>query len=38
MVYDYLQTSILSRTLVGNSFVDHSDVVGIAPTTYSFST
>ena len=35
--------STISRTLVGNKIVDHSDVVGAspvgaAPTTYSFST
>ena len=39
----YRQTSNISRTLVGNIIVDHSDVVGIspvsvAPTTSSFST
>ena len=39
----YLQTSNGSRTLVGNTIVDHSDVVGAspvgtAPTTPSFST
>ena len=39
----YRQTSNLSRTLVGNKIVDHSDVVGAslvgaAPTTSSFST
>ena len=38
----YCQTSNISRTLVGNNFVDHSDVVGAAPTgaaptTSSFS-
>ena len=37
------QTSNISRTLVGNESVDHSDVVGAppvgaAPTTASFST
>ena len=37
------QTSNISRTLVGNKIVDHSDVVGAspvgtAPTTSSFST
>ena len=42
--YDiYRQTSNISRTLVGNTIVDHSDVVGAspvgaAPTTSSFST
>ena len=39
----YHQTSRISGTLVGNKIVDHSDVVGasligVAPTTYSFST
>ena len=39
----YPQTSNMSRTLVGNKIVDHSDVVrasplGAAPTTSSFST
>ena len=39
----YRKTSDISRTLVGNKFVDHSDVVGAspvgaAPTTSSFST
>ena len=39
----YRQTSNISRTLVGNKIVDHSDVVGAspigaAPTTPSFST
>ena len=39
----YLQVSNISRTLVGNQIVDHSDVVGAspvgaAPTTSSFST
>ena len=39
----YCQTSNISRTLVGNKIVDHSDVVGAssvgaAPTTSSFST
>ena len=28
----YLQTSYVSRTLGGNRIVDHSDVVGAAPT------
>ena len=41
--YDYRQTSNISRTLLGNKIVDHSDVVGAspvgaAPTTSSFST
>ena len=40
---DYRKTSNLSRTLVGNKIVDHSDEVraspvGAAPTTSSFST
>ena len=39
----YTKTSNISRTLVGNKIVDHSDVVGsslvgAAPTTSSFST
>ena len=39
----YGETHDISRTLVGNKLVDHSDVVGAspvgaAPTTYSFST
>ena len=39
----YREVSNLSRTLVGNKIVDHSDVVGAspvgaAPTTSSFST
>ena len=39
----YSKTSNISRTLVGNEFVDNSDVVGAspvgaAPTTSSFST
>ena len=39
----YRKTSNISRTLVGNNTVDHSDVVGAspvdaAPTTSSFST
>ena len=34
----YRKTSNISRTLVGNKIVDHSDVVGAAPTTFSFST
>ena len=42
--YDmYRKTSNIRRTLGGNKFVDHSDVVGAspvgaAPTTSSFST
>ena len=40
---DYRKTSNISRTLVGNKIVEHSDVVGAspvgaAPTTSSFST
>ena len=39
----YRQISNISHTFVGNEIVDHSDVVGaslvgVAPTTYSFST
>ena len=39
----YHQISNISRTLLGNKIVDHSDVVGAspvdaAPTTSSFST
>ena len=39
----YREVSNIRRTLVGNSIVDHSDVVGAAPvgaapTTSSFST
>ena len=39
----YRKVSNISRTLVGNTIVDHSDVVGAspvgaAPTTSSFST
>ena len=39
----YRQTSNISRNLLGNKIVDHSDVVGVspvsaAPTTSSFST
>ena len=39
----YRKTYNISRTLVGNKIVDHSDVVGAspvgaAPTTFSFST
>ena len=42
-LYKYHQVSYISRTLVGNEIVDHSDVVGAspvgaAPTTSSFST
>ena len=41
-VLNYRKTSNISRTLVGNKIVDHSDVVGTspvgaAPTTSSFS-
>ena len=40
---NYRQVSNISRTVVGNKIVDHSDVVGAspagaAPTTSSFST
>ena len=40
---DYRKTSNIRRTLVGNTIVDHSEVVGAspvgaAPTTSSFST
>ena len=40
---NYRKTSNISRTLVGNKIVDHTDVVGaspvgVAPTTSSFST
>ena len=40
---EYRKTSNISRTLVGNKIVDHSDVVGASPvgatpTTSSFST
>ena len=43
MTIKYRQISNISRTLVGNKFVDHSDVVGAspaaaAPTTSSFLT
>ena len=43
IVVIYRKTSSISRTLVGNEFVDNSDVagaspVGAAPTTSSFST
>ena len=41
--FNYRKVSNISRTLVGNKIVDHSDVVGAAPavaapTTSSFST
>ena len=41
--YTYCQTSYISRTLVGNKIVDHSDIVtassaGAALTTSAFST
>ena len=41
--YSYCQTSNISRTLISNKIVGHSDVVGAspvgaAPTTSSFST
>ena len=40
---NYCQVANVSRTLIGNKIVDHSDVVGAspvgaAPTTSSFST
>ena len=40
---EYRKTSNIKRTLVRNTYVDHSDVVGAspvgtAPTTSSFST
>ena len=34
----YRKTSNIRCTLIGNKIVDHSDVVGAAPTTSSFST
>ena len=42
-IADYSQTSCISRSLIDNEIVDHSDVVeaspvGAAPTTASFST
>ena len=42
-IYAYRQISNIRRTFLGNSIVDHSDVVGAspvgaAPTTSSFST
>ena len=42
-IWKYHQISNMSRTLIGNKIVDHSDVVGAAPvgaapTTSSFST
>ena len=42
-IKEYRQTSNISNTLVDNEIVDHSDVVGAAPTgdaptTSSFST
>ena len=42
-IFVYRQVSNISRALVGNQIVDHSDVVGAspvgaAPTTSSFST
>ena len=36
--WNYHQISNISRTLVGNKIVDHTDVVGAAPTTSPFST
>ena len=39
MLYsDYRQVSNIRHILVGNKIADHSDVVGAAPTTSSFST
>ena len=43
VVYHYRQVCNISRTLVGNKIVDHSEVVGASPvgaalTTSSFST
>ena len=43
LIHGYRKTSNISRTLVDNDIVDHSDVVeaspvGAAPTTSSFST
>ena len=43
LTYMYRQVSNISRTLVVNYIVDHSDVVGashvgVAPTTSTFST
>ena len=43
LFFKYRQTSNISRPLVGNTIVNHSDVngalpVGPAPTTSSFST
>ena len=32
------QSSDISRTLAGDKIVDHSDIVGVAPTASSFST
>ena len=42
-IYAYRQAFDISRTLLGNTIVDHSDVVGISPVgaasiTSSFST
>ena len=34
LIMDYCQFSNISRTLVGNKIVDHSDVVGAAPELY----
>ena len=43
IIFDYCQTSNIRHTFVGNTIVDHSDVVGASPvgaasTTSSFST
>ena len=35
--YWYRQVSNIRRTLVDNKIVDHSDVVGAAPTGYGWS-
>ena len=37
-VENYRKTCNIRPTLVGNKIGDHSDVVGAAPTTSSFST
>ena len=42
MIFEFRQVSNISRTLLGNYIVDHSDVVGAspddaAPSTSSFS-
>ena len=35
---DYRKTSNTRRTLIGTEILDHSDAVGVATTTYLFST